>query len=399
MIPFTGTPQSWNELIASLPFAHYMQQSHYMQTWQWSQAKARSGWQPIPLVWQDAMGKPVAAAMVLKRPIPLPGLAKRICVLYVPRGPLMDWNDAALRLRVLDDLQTFAKRQGAIYIKIDPDVTLGTGVPGTEDAVEFSEGQSVCSELQQRGWRFSKEQVETRNTILIDLTVSEDEMLSRMKKKTRQYIRLAQKMGVTVRTGTVDDLPLLWRMFEETAARTRISLREEGHYQFVWRSLMGVSPSGFSFQPFIENLIAEVNGELVAACTRFYFADQALGLYGMSSRTHREKMPNYLLQWETMRRGKELGCKVYDMYGVPDEFTEDNRLWSVYRYKDGFGGTVYRGIGAWDFTPNPILYMMYIEVLSVVRDILHLPGPPYTNLEARYVKKKRGKNEDRLANI
>ncbi len=287
-------------------------------------------------------------------------------------------------------MQAFAKCQGAIYIKIDPDVALGTGVPGTEDAVEFSEGQCVCSELQQRGWRFSKEQVETRNTILIDLTVSEDEMLKRMKKHTRQKIHHAQK-SVTVRTGTLDDLPLLWRMFEETAVRTGCTLREEGHYQFVWRSLMGVSPSGFSFQPFIENLIAEVEGEPVAAITLFFFADQELGLYGMSCRNHCDKMPNYLLQWETMRRGKELGCKVYDTYGVPDEFTEDNRLWSVYRFKDGFGGTVYRGIGGWDFTPNPILYMLYIDVLPVVKDILHLPGPPYTNLEAKHVKNKRKK--------
>jgi len=389
MISFAGTPQSWNELIASLPFADYMQQSHYMQTWQWSQAKARSGWQPIPLVWQDAMGKPVAAAMVLKRAIPLPGLAKRICVLYVPRGPLMDWNDAALRLRVLDDLQAFAKRQGAVYIKIDPDVARGTGVPGTEDAVEFSEGQSVCSELRQRGWQFSKEQVEMRNTILIDLTPSEDEMLSRMKQKTRQYIRVAQKKGVTVRAGTLDDLPLLWRMFEETAVRSRFTLREEGHYQFVWRSLMGVSPSGFSLQPFIENLIAEVGGDPVAAVSVFYHAGQACGLYGMWRGTHREKMPIYLLYWEFLRRAKALGCKVFDLYSVPDEFTEDNRLWSVYRFKDGFGGTVYRGIGGWDFTSNPILYKTYIDVLPVVKDILYLPGPPYTNLEARYVKSVR----------
>ena len=43
----------------------------------------------------------------------------------------MDWNDPALRQRVLDDLQAFAKRQGAIFVKLDPDVALGTGIPGT----------------------------------------------------------------------------------------------------------------------------------------------------------------------------------------------------------------------------------------------------------------------------
>ena len=127
MIPFTGTPQAWNELIASLPLAHLL------QTWEWSQVKAKYGWQAMPFVWQDSIrSKPVAAAMVLKRSLPIGGFAKKMCVLYVPKGPLMDWNDAALRQRVLDDLQAFAKRQGAIFVKIDPDVALGTGVPGTD---------------------------------------------------------------------------------------------------------------------------------------------------------------------------------------------------------------------------------------------------------------------------
>jgi hypothetical protein len=31
--------------------------------------------------------------------------------------------------RVLDDLQSFAKKQGAIFLKLDPDVVLGRGVP------------------------------------------------------------------------------------------------------------------------------------------------------------------------------------------------------------------------------------------------------------------------------
>lgn len=93
MIPFTGTPSSWNELIASLPLAHLL------QTWEWSQVKAKYGWQTMPFVWQAASGKPVAAAMVLKRSIPVGGLAKKMCVLYVPKGPLMDWTDAGLRLR------------------------------------------------------------------------------------------------------------------------------------------------------------------------------------------------------------------------------------------------------------------------------------------------------------
>ena len=112
MLPFTGSPQSWNELIASLPLPHLL------QSWEWSQVKAKYGWQPMPFLWSDPLSAssntPLAAAMILKRSIPLGGFAKKMCVLYIPKGPNLDWNDAVLRQRVMGDLQVFAKHQGAI---------------------------------------------------------------------------------------------------------------------------------------------------------------------------------------------------------------------------------------------------------------------------------------------
>jgi peptidoglycan pentaglycine glycine transferase (the first glycine) len=372
MIPFTGSPQSWNELIASLPLAHLL------QTWEWSQVKVKYGWQAMPFIWQEAQGKPVAAAMLLKRSIPVSGFAKKMCVLYVPKGPLMNWDNAALRIRVLSDLQAFAKRQGAIFVKVDPDVSLGTGVPRTEEAVEFNSGQVTGSELTRQGWKFSQDQIQFRNTVLIDLAPSEDEMLARMKQKTRYNVRLAQKKGVTVRVGTVDDLPLLYRMYAETSVRDGFLIREEGYYQTVWRNFMSIPLSTFGLQPFSEPLIAEVDGEAVGAVSMFYFAGQAIYLFGMSRDEHREKMPNYLLQWEAMRRAKMLGCRVYNLWGAPNEFDEHDELWGVFRFKEGLGGYVLRTIGAWDFTPNPMLYKMYTEVLPRLMDIMRARGKSKT---------------------
>ncbi len=372
MIPYTGSPSHWNEITASLPLAHLL------QTWEWSQVKARYDWQALPFVWEFEKGKPVAAAMILKRTLPVAGFAKKMCVLYIPKGPLMDWSDIDLRTRVLDDLSTFAKRQGAIFIKIDPDVVLGTGVPGAEASVEFESGHAVRSWLDTRGWRFSQDQIQFRNTVLVDLTPSEDELLVRMKQKTRYNIRLAQKKGVTVRTAAVADLPLLYRMYAETSVRDGFLIREEGYYQAVWQGFRGVSPLADPCQPFTEALIAEVEGDPLAAVSLFYFAGQAIYLFGMSRETHREKMPNYLLQWEAMRRARSVGCRVYNLWGAPDEFLESDGLWGVFRFKEGLGGVVSRTIGAWDFTPNPLLYKMYTEVLPRVMDIMRIRGKAKT---------------------
>jgi peptidoglycan pentaglycine glycine transferase (the first glycine) len=373
----------WNQLISLLP------NPHFLQTYEWAQVKAKYGWKPIYLVWSDKSFQSYvpdqldqldlldqssiqAACLVLKRTVLSRGFAARFCILYCPKGPLLNWSNESLRNRVLDDLQSFAKKQGAIFLKIDPDIVVGTGIPESEDAIEDNGGQTVMSELKRRGWRFSSDQIQFKNTVLIDLSASEDEMLTRMKQKTRYNIRLAEKKGVTVRIGTQADLPMLYKMYAETSVRDGFVIRDEGYYRMVWESFMQ------SAEPNAEPLIAEVNGEAVAAIFVFYFAGRAYYVYGMSRESHREKMPNYLLQWEAMKRAKLDRCLVYDLWGAPDEFNESDSLWGVFRFKEGLGGEVIRTLGAWDYAPNPFWYKMYSEIIPRALDGMRSRGKQKT---------------------
>jgi peptidoglycan pentaglycine glycine transferase (the first glycine) len=365
MQPFTGNPQSWNELITHLP------NPHFLQTWEWGQVKFKYGWQPLPFVWSNAE-KIVAAAMVLKRAITIRGFSAKLCVLYVPKGPLMDWNNEALRAIVLGDLQDYAKKQGAIFIKIDPDVVLGTGVSGGEGAVESDLGLTIQSELGKEGWQYSAEQIQFRNTVLIDLSPPEDDMLARMKQKTRYNIRLAAKKGVTIRLGTVADLTMLYGMYAGTSVRDGFVIRDENYYQMVWRMFMQSS------MPHAEPLIAELDGEPVAAVFVFFFAGKAYYVYGMSRDAHREKMPTYLLQWEAIRRAKLAGCAIYDLWGAPEAFDESDSMWGVFRFKEGLGGEVVRTLGAWDFVPNKMLYSLYADLMPKILDLMRYRGKART---------------------
>lgn len=384
MQTFRGNAQEWNALIADLP------DPHLLQTWEWSQVKAKYGWEPIPLNWKSGVDV-VAAAMVLKRRIPIRGMGARLNILYIPKGPLLDWSDEPLRKRVLDDLQSFAKRQGAIFLKIDPDVVLGTGIAkegptpyhprrGPDvglDVLLNTGGQVVMSDLKRRGWLFSSDQIQFRNTVLVDLSTSEDELLARMKQKTRYNIRLAAKKGVTVRVGDKEHLPMLYKMYAETSIRDGFVIRDEGYYQTVWHTFMGSSPvsrQSSSSIPWSFPLIAEVAEEPVAAIFVFFFAERAYYLYGMSREAHREKMPNYLLQWEAIRRAKAAGFRLYDLWGAPDAFEESDPMWGVFRFKEGLGGQVVRTLGAWDYTPKPLWYKMYSEVIPRVLDVMRSRG-------------------------
>jgi peptidoglycan pentaglycine glycine transferase (the first glycine) len=379
----------WNQLIAQLP------NPHFLQTYEWGQVKAAYGWQPYYLVWDDAgffvlsdfsafqTSTLKAAVLVLKRTVPTPGLAARLCVLYAPKGPLLDWNDQPLRTRVLDDLQRFARQQGAIFLKLDPDVVLGTGVPGTEAESTEPGGEAVREELSRRGWRFSSDQIQFRNTVLVEVgTSTEEEILARMKQKTRYNARLGPKKGVSVRVGNQDDWPMLYKMYAETSVRDGFVIRDEAYYRKVWglfdNSILDTRTSNSEYRvsniPLAQPLIAEVDGEPVAAVFLFAFAGRAYYVYGMSREAHREKMPTYLLQWEAMKWAKARGCATYDLWGAPEVFDERDSMWGVFRFKDGLGGQVVRTLGAWDYAPNPLWYGFYTRVMPGVLDVLRSFG-------------------------
>ena len=66
----------------------------------------------------------------------------------------------------------------------------------------------------------------------------------RMKQKTRYNVRLAEKKGVTVRVGTVDDLPMLYKMYAETSVRDGFVIRDEEYYKTVWKLFMQFTVNG-----------------------------------------------------------------------------------------------------------------------------------------------------------
>lgn len=377
--------RNWNSIISKLP------NPHFLQTHEWGQVKAKYGWEPIYLLW-DNEGKmkeerdpihlssflfpPSAAALILRRRILQNSFAARLSILYSPKGPLLDWTNESLRNRALDDLQSFAKKQGAIFLKCDPDVVLGTGVPHGVDDVVDKNGSAITSELKRRGWGYSSDQIQFKNTVVIDLNPTEDELLARMKQKTRYNIRLAEKKGVSLRIGKLGDLPMLYKMYAETSVRDGFVIRGEEYYQTVWKTFMqaNVETLKRSNVPACEPLIAEVNSEPVAAIFVFYFAGRAYYVYGMSRDVHREKMPTYLLQWEAMKRAKARGCATYDLWGAPDVFDESDSMWGVYRFKEGLGGKVVRTLGAWDYAPNQFWYRMYSDIMPRVLDVMRSRG-------------------------
>jgi len=313
---------------------------HILQTSTWGALKAQFGWSD-ERVGLAREGELVAGAQVLYRRLPA-GLGR---LAYVPKGPLVDWANEEQRAALLAALDRAAKSRRAIALTVEPDLP-----------DEPLHRERLCA-LGFRPALFSS--IQPRRTLIVDISPDEDAILAAIKSKTRYNVRLAARKGVTVREASKADLPVFHALMAATGTRGRFGVHAPAYYEAAYRLFV---PQGRA-----RLLLAEVEGEPVAALMVFALPPRAWYFYGASGDAHREKMPTYLLQWEAMRWAKSLGCTTYDLWGVPDEdevtleaeFTQRrDGLWGVYRFKRGFGGRLVRSVGAWDRVYAPLRYWL-----------------------------------------
>ena len=339
--------------------------SHFMQTSLWANIKVENGWKPHYLVWVENDEVILAGAMVLERKIRLFRFLT-LKIHYVPKGPLFNCPDNEKIKQVLSDLKSFSKLKKGIFIKIDPDLIFDA--EGDIDNHEFNLNvRPDYKELfQSQNWIEASEQIQFKNTIIIPLDKPGDQILMQMKQKTRYNIRLSEKKGVKVRIGDQSDLVKLYNLYAETAMRDNFVIRSQEYYLRVW--------SKFIEAGYCEPIIAEFEGVILAAVIIYFFSDKAYYVYGMSSEKNRNLMATYLLQWKSILRAKEKKCKYYDFWGAPEEISESDRMWGVYKFKIGFGGIFIRTIGAWDYPTNKFGYFSYNIILPKILFIMRKLG-------------------------
>jgi lipid II:glycine glycyltransferase (peptidoglycan interpeptide bridge formation enzyme) len=333
---------TWDAALASLP------EPHVLQTWDWGDFKCRWGWQPTRLL-LEREGRPIATAQILQRQL----RRTPFSVIYVPKGPVLDYDDTQLLAKVLATLEQQTDRKRTLFSKIDPDVWRGYG---TDLSAPLPRAKAVLETLAKRGWRQSAEQIQFKNTHILDLRADEDTLMANMKAKTRYNVRLSTRRGVYTRLGSEEsDLRTFYQLYYETSQRNGFLIRPPAYYLDIWTQTLRAGRSHL--------LLAEVDGDPIAGLMMFRFRQTAWYMYGASSNQHRNLMPNFLLQWEAMRLAKRHGCTKYDMWGAPDRFDESDPLWGVFRFKTGFGGETMQGLGAFDYAPSPWLYWIYTAVM------------------------------------
>ena len=321
----------WNRFLTSSPNAHLL------QTGEWGELKAAFGWKPVRVVHGEAGGQ------MLFRTLPL-----GFTVGYLPKLAI-SVQQSAVSQEFWREIDLVCKQNRAVFLKLEPDL--------------WQDAATNQLRIPNHQFQISPHNIQPPRTIIVDIQGSEEEILTRMKQKTRYNIRLAEKKSVTVRAW--DDIESFHKMMLVTGGRDGFGVHSREYYQRAYELLR---PKQMG-----ELLLAEYQGKSLAALFVARNGNRAYYLYGASTHDERNRMPTYLLQWEAMKWSKAHGCEEYDLWGVPDEEeavletnfeSRHDGLWGVYRFKRGFGGELKRAVQAMDRVYNPLLYWAYLRFIG-----------------------------------
>src|SRR3989338_2952566 len=261
----------------------------------------------------------------------------------------------------LEKLYQTAKKEGCVFVKLD--------VPHAQREFRVS---ALSTGRQSSEFRVVEgKAVFAHSTILLDLTKSDDELLSQMQEKARYNINLARRKGIEVKinessSGSTrrplveDAVGRFIELQKLTAERQRFFVHPDHYYRTCFETL-----SAHQMAYLLEAQVTSNNSQLTtnntaASWMLFRQGNILYYPYGESNYEFRSYMPSSLLMWEAIQLGKKLGCKVFDLWGASENPEDKKDPWYGFtRFKLSFGGVHVKLAPTHDLVINPILYNIF----------------------------------------
>ena len=344
---------------------------HFMQSAEW--AALKSDWKREVVVTRNGDGSVRGGISVLVRKIPMTPYT----LMYAPRGPIFDEDDSAAFTDIVNGVRRIAKKHRSVCLRMDPDIRAG---------FEPFEKALAAMKLKVKGGK-NFETTQPRFVYRMDIKgKTEEEVMANFTSKTRYNVRVAIKNGVETRVvnGDPEAIAQFHALMKVTGERDGFICRSKEYFERLLKSL-GEDARLYA---------AYYNGEMIAGTLAIRYADKVWYLYGASSNKERNRMPNYLLQWDMIRWAIESGVSVYDFRGVSGDMDESNPLYGLYRFKRGFNGELVEFVGEIDavfrrfgyafteFATRTFKHMRKRRFLAKTKDKRHsVPAPQHKENE------------------
>ena len=192
----------------------------------------------------------------------------------------------------------------------------------------------------------------------LDITQSEDQLMSSMRKSTRYEIKQAIRQGIKITTSqNSKDIDEFYKLQLQTAQRQ----------EFV---AFGKQFLEEQFQVFVKDnqvllYTAWMGKKKLAQAFIIFYGDEADYHYGASTYDGRKYPGAYLIQWEAIKEAKKRGLKRYNLWGVAPENQTNHRFHGVSVFKRGFRGNDVEYMHARDLIINLFAYRLnwFIETI------------------------------------
>jgi len=255
-------------------------------------------------------------------------------------------------------LKNIAKEKNIIFIKLEPLFAKEISKDNSFD--------SLIALLKENG-SIAGKTLFTPTSFWIDLTKSEEDLLKSFSSKTRYNIRLAKRKGVVVVEDNSDKtFNKYLQLTKETVERQGFFAHSEKYHKLMWKFLhTNMVKKGK--EPTARLISATYKNETITTWIVFVWKDFIYYPYGASSVKHKNVMANNLMMWETIKLGKKLNLKTFDLWG-----REPGKGFT--KFKEGFNPKVVKFLGTWDLVINKPIYYVY-RVAEMIRwPILRLKG-------------------------
>ena len=398
--------------------------SHFLQSYAWGEFSRKSkNLIPHYVGLTDDKDKLVATALLLEKKLPL-----GYSYFYSPRGFVIDFFDKNLLTEFVDKIKSYAKKNKAIFIKIDPDIIYRKeNSIGEEIKLDYSVDE-FFSNMKSLGFKhlgFTKnfETMQPRYTFRIDMNKSMDEIVNNFSKTTKQRIKKAEDFGTSVRIGDANDIETFSHLMDLTEDRKDFISHDLSYYKSLYEiynedNKMDLFLGSINTREIVDNLTNDLNevkenlstitgdnlsksqknrkGELLRrseslekqindfntaldsygeeivlnAHVIMEYGDKAWVLYAGNHNILTNSYANYKTYFEHIKYCKENGIKMYDQFGTIGDLNKDNPRLGLHEFKKKFGGDYVEFVGEFDLVLNPFMYFCFTKLVPLYRNMV-----------------------------
>lgn len=296
--------------------------------------------------------------------------ARRGRYLEIPGGPLIDWSNLDIVNEVFNEIKKVAKSEKCVFVRFRP---------------QLINTESNMMKMKSVGARPAPFHLHAQNTVILDLTKAEDELLANMRRQTRYEVRRSAKLELVVKHGNANALfDEFHKVQVETAKRQNFippNMDELKAYHDIFKEHATIYYVETSKNLTIDGkkiIDGEPEGEYIPAGTIINYGlfidyGEEVEYFEAASTEFGHTVPGaYAMLWQVAQDYKKKGIKRFNLWGIAPPNQPNHRYAKVTTFKTGFGGEQVEFVHAQDIVINQAKYLITKTIENIRKKKRHL---------------------------